>query len=180
MLSEKVRSIFLNSEDSETGFITNIMSDHNYIHQGKALTAIINTGSISAAYKIGFKTPTVASGKDVHFRPVGITTSADYVDIKLYEGDSFSGGSAVTPINRNRQSSTVTTMQSFSKGVTSTPTGTIIYETGVGTSGIAAAKAGGGSASEHELILKQNTDYVMVLTPDAATTVVISIFWYEE
>lgn len=169
-----------NAIEDFTGYLGVISSDHAYVHQGKAFTAIINTGSISAAYDIAFTTPTAASGKYVHWRPIGISSSADYVDVKLYEGDTFSGGTAVTPINRNRLSSATTTMQAFVKNATATPSGTIIQAGGIGTAGNAATRSGGGAAADQEIVLKRNTNYVMTLTPDSATICVLSLFWYEE
>lgn len=163
-----------------TGYTGVIDSDHAYVHKGIAFTAVIETGSISAAYDIAFTTPSVADGKYLHWRPIGISSSADYVDFKLREGDSFSGGTAVTPINRNRISTNTTDMQTFVKNATATPTGTIIQAGGIGTSGNPASRAGGGSAAAQELVLKQNTNYVLTLTPDGATTCVLELFWYEE
>ena len=107
-----VQPLFNKSFEKFTGFLTEISSDHNYIHQGLGLTAIINTGSISVAYDIAFKTPTVASGKYVHWRPAGITSSADYVDVQLTETETYTGGTTITPINRNRNSSTTSIMMS--------------------------------------------------------------------
>jgi len=163
-----------------TSFITFISTDHAYIHQGKAFTATMTTGSIDAAYKIGFKTPTVASGKFIHFRPLGITTSANYVSIIMYEGDDFANGTGVVRTNRNRLSTETSKMQSFLKGTTVTPAGTILDYTGIGTSGIPAARSGGGSGADQEIVLKQDTSYVFLLTPAGATTVTASFFWYEE
>ena len=63
-------------QESLTGYIGVIDSDHAYIHASLAYTSLINTGSISAAYRIGFTTPTVASGKEIHWRPIVISSSA--------------------------------------------------------------------------------------------------------
>lgn len=161
-----------------TGYAATISSDHAYIHQGKAYTAIIGTGSISAPYYIGFRTP--ATDKYIHWRPIGLTSSADYVEFVLYEGDTFSGGTAVTPRNRNRNFPDSSVMQTFSQGVTSTPAGIIIDADGVGTSGIPSAISGGGSGANEELLLKPDTDYVLQVDPDGATLCVLKLFWYEE
>lgn len=163
-----------------TGYMGVIGSDHAYIHDGKAFTAFVNTGEILAAYDVAFTTPSVASGKFIHWRPNGLDTSADYVLVTLREGDSFSDGTAVTPINRNRLSSETTTMQAFVKGATATPTGTIIQQGGIGASGNPVSRSGGGSAADEELVLKQNTNYVFTLEPAGATEVNLSLFWYEE
>lgn len=163
-----------------TGYMGVIGSDHAYVHKGLAFTAVINTGSISVLYKISFTTPTVASEKYIHWRPIGITTSADYCQVELYQGDTFSGGSTVTPINRNRNSSTTTAMQTFAKGTTVTLSGTLISSTGIGASGNPSARAGGGAAADQELLLLPNTSYSIGITPDSATTCILELFWYEE
>lgn len=157
-----------------------ITSDHAYIHQGKGFTAVINVGTISAAYKIGFTTPTAAVNRHIHWRPASITTDTAYCLVELYEGDAFTEGTAVTPINRNRNSATVTAMQAFAKGVTVTPAGTRLAIVGVGTAGTPASSSGGGGGSEHELLLKPDTNYVVQITPSAGTDVTAELFWYDE
>lgn len=169
-------------QEGLTKYVGVIGSDHAYVHQGKAFTAVLTTGSISAAYDIAFTTPSVASGKYIHWRPIGIDTSADYVSWVLYEGDTFSSGTAVTPVNRNRAgfSHKVSEMQSFVQNATVTPTGTILSRGGVGTSGTPANRSGGGASADEELLLKPNTNYVLTLTPAGATTCNLELFWYEE
>ena len=165
------------SQEDLTGYTAVISSDHAYIHDGIAFTGIINTGSISSAYNISFKTP---ASTFIHWRPIGIDSSADYVDFVLSEGDTYSGGTAVVPINRNRLSSNTTDMQSFVKGSTVTPTGVIIQRGGIGTSGNRVSQTGCGSGADEELVLKQDTEYTLTLTPDGATICNLSLFWYEE
>lgn len=179
-ISTYTENKIINGYEHFTGYNAVINSDHAYIHLGKAFTTAVNAGSISAVYYIGFVTPTVASGKYVHYRPLGITTSANYVGIKLYEGDTFTGGTASPTLNRNRLSSIVTAMQSMVKGVTVTPAGTVLIDTGIGGTGVPTAQSGGGGGEKEEWILKQNTSYVLALTPAGATTVTASLFWYEE
>lgn len=180
MSEKRLTEIAEQSQECLTKYTGVISSDHAYIHDGKAFTAILSTGSISAVYRVGFTTPSVASGKFVHWRPLEIKSSADYVDIQLTEDDSFTGGATITPINRNRLSADTSNMQTFSNGVTSTPTGILIQATGIGVSGNIFSQSGGGSGEEQELVLKQNTSYVITLTPGGATTVRASLFWYEE
>lgn len=179
-VEERIGEILEASQEDFTGYTGVISSDHAYIHKGIAFTAVINAGSISAAYDIAFTTPTVASGKFIHWRPIGVQTSADYVLATLREGDAYSAGTAVVPINRNRLSSDTTNMQTFVQNATVTPAGTIIQQAGIGAAGNPASRSGGGSGAEQELVLKQNTDYVLTLVPDGATTVTLSLFWYEE
>jgi len=169
------------SIEEYTGYIGVIDSDHAYIHSGIAFTSIINTGSISVAYDICFKTPlTTANHQYVHWRPVGITSSSEYVDIQMTEGETYTGGVAVTPINRNRNKTNSSEMQAFVKAATCTPAGTLIASTGVGSTGTPTATAGGGSGANEELLLKPDTIYTITLTPAGATTCILELFWYEE
>jgi hypothetical protein len=171
-------------QENLTKYVGTIDSDHAYIHDGIAFTAIHVASGISAAYDICFKTPNAASGKFVHWRPIGITTSADYCAFQLTEGETYTGGTAIVPINRNRALSALdgyaTKMQAFVYNATCTPGGTVIQAGGVGTSGIATAKGGGGSSADQELVLKADTIYCLTLTPDGATDVTVELFWYEE
>jgi len=162
--------------DRFTGFDVGITGDHSYIHEGKAFSVPIAIGSISAAYKVSFTTPAT---KYVHWRPAKVTTSAAYVALVLYEGDAYTSGTAVTPINRNRNSLAVSGM-SMVKNSTVTPAGTIVDIDGVGISGNPVSQGGGAGGAEHELVLKPNTKYTMLLTPTAATVVNFTPFWYEE
>lgn len=172
---------FRDFQERLTGYLAQISSDHAYVHKGWAYTAVIDIGSISAAYNIAFTTPTVASDKFIHWRPVGMSSSANYVSFKLYEGDTFTGGTAVTPINRRRTGTIPTTqMQAFVTGATSTPAGTLIQAGGIGTAGNPSARSGGGSAADQELLLEANETYVLQLVPDGATDVILELFWYEE
>jgi len=97
----------------------------------------------------------------------------------LYEGDNYSGGSAVTPVNRNRNNTAVSGM-SMVKASTVTPAGTLIDIDGFGTTGNPTARTGGGAGANEELVLKPSTKYTLVLTPAGATVVNAKLFWYEE
>ena len=173
------------AQEPLTEFISQIDSDHAYVHKGLAQTAIINTGSISAAYDICFTTPAAVDGY-VHWRPTAVTTSAEYVGMVMTEGETFSAGTAVTPINRSRKYALANPGVSDSKitdmvkGATCTPAGTQIVNTGFGTSGNPTARSGGGSGAAQEIILAPETKYAITLTPAGATTVTLELFWYEE
>jgi len=168
---------FRDFQERLTGYATNITSDHAYIHKGYGFIAVIIEEAQSSAFSVGFTTP--ASGRDIHWRPARITTSADNVSMTVYEGDSFTGGTALTPVCLNRKIDAATTMQAISTGVTATPAGTIIqaYNTGGGSGGNAT---GGGLSSGEERLLKPETDYVVVFDPAGATDIYVELFWYEE
>lgn len=181
-LPQKLINEFLDIFEGLTGYVAQISSDHAYIHKGMAFTALIDTGSISSAYHVAFTTPTDASGKYIHWRPIGITSSSNYVDITLKEETSYTiaGGTDVTPINRNRNSTATSAMQSFKAGVTNAGTGTIIDLTGIGSTGGFFSLSGGADGANEELLLKPNTDYVLTITPSGVTTCNLKLFWYDE
>lgn len=166
-------------QEKLTGYQAVITSDHAYIHQGLAKTAII-TASISAAYDIAFTTPSAESGKYVHWRPIGVTTSADYVAYQMTENETYTGGTDVTIFTRNRNINGASTVQALKSNVTATPAGTVIQSTGVGTSGNSVARSGGGAGANEEIILKPDTTYLITLTPAGATNIILTLFWYEE
>lgn len=164
-----------------TGSTATTSTDHAYVHAGKAFSAIIKTGSISAPYRFAFKTPSVASGKFIHWRPIRRSSSADYVELSLQEGDTYTGGTPVVPFNRNRLSSNVSQLQALVQGVTSTPVGIEIDFDAFGSAGGPTSKSGGsGPGEDEELVLDQDTVYVGTVAPTGATKVGIKLFWYEE
>lgn len=180
MSTNRQTQIMEQEQESLTGYKATISSDHAYIHDGIAFIALVNTGSISAAYDIAFTTPAATDGKFIHWRPIGFTTSANYIYWELTEGETASSGTTVTPINRNRLSSNTSKMSYFAKGATCTPAGTIIDLGGVGSAGNPASRSGGGAGGDEEIVLKQNTTYCLTITPAGATTVTGKLFWYEE
>ena len=182
MSIEKITQLIDQGQEKLTGYQGSISSDHAYIHKGIAFTAFIDIGTISSVTRIGFKTPSVASGEYVHWRPLGISTSTAYVKAVLTEGDTYTGGTATPAVNRNRNlaATKLTNMQDFKKGVTSTPAGTVIALAGLGSAGNPFSRSGGGSGADEEILLIHNTNYVLSLTPEASTSVLLTLFWYEE
>ena len=164
--------------ESLTKYIGQIDSDHAYIHEGLAFT-YITSQTISEAYRVSFTTPSVASDKIIHWRPTGITSSANYVQVTLYENTVYASGADVVPFNRNRNSAKTTELQALALGTTRSG-GDIIQVKGVGTSGNPQARSGGGTFASEELMLKPNTNYTLELVPAGVTSVVLELFWYEE
>ena len=177
--SNVITQAFSNFMERFTQFVGVIQSDHAYIHDGIGFSGLIETGSISAAYYIAFTTPAASTGKYVHLRPATISSDANSVKYVLYEGDTFTGGTAVTAINKNRNSSTAAAT-TVKKGVTTTPAGDIIAGGIIGSGGRPQSTAGGATGSEHEIVLKPDTDYILSLNPAGATNVFLDVFWYEE
>ena len=104
----------------------------------------------------------------------------------MTEAETFSAGSAVTPVNRNRAYALASPVESLSgvidmvKGATCTPAGLEIINTGFGSEGNPRARSGGGDGADQEIILAAETAYCITLDPAGATTVTLELFWYEE
>lgn len=182
------KPVFINQAlERVTDGTRTIDTDHGYIHEGKLFTAPVFISALAAAgsNKITILTPSVASGKYIHYRPALISTSGDKVSVDLYEASSGnSGGSDVTAINRNRvMSSTATTMQAIKSGVTVTTNGTLIDKQYIGGgTNVGGSSQGGTIGQEHEMVLKQNTLYTIVVTngSSASNNILVTLKWYEE
>jgi hypothetical protein len=99
----------------------------------------------------------------------------------MYDGDAdITEGTAQAIINRNRNSSETSSITDFKKNTTTTPSGTVVDIDGFGSAGTPSARSGGSSDANHELVLKRDTAYTILLTPSAETSVNLKLFWYEE
>jgi hypothetical protein len=155
---------------------------HAMIHDGNSYiysdsTSIANGATLDHSLKTG--------AKSVHF---GWSVQGDYpVSIIIYEGPftSITGGSALTPVNRNRISSNTSSLASFLDAPTVTlgsPTTLFTVRPGgaIATLG-GSITAGEGPSVTHEFIFKPNTDYVFRVTNASAqaNNVSIQFYWYE-
>ncbi|MGL4679687.1 MAG: hypothetical protein ACRCWC_09955, partial [Plesiomonas shigelloides] len=148
----------LDELDNFTGYKVTVASDHSYIHQGIGFTVSGVSTSIAAAgtYVLSFVTP---ADKYIHWRPTGLSSTANVLQMRLAEDSTVTGGTAVTPRNRNRISGNVAKTL-VNVGVTLSTEGNILFYGQVG-SGSNAANATGGSndGSAEEWVLKRNTTY---------------------
>ncbi len=185
----KGQDIHGNTKVAAIDFITNalegISTDHAYIHNGYMYAALIGPVSLAAGTvrKVTFLTPSVASGKYIHWRPSLISCSADKLTVTMYEGSSGnSGGTEKTAYNRNRIS-TKTSVSTIIDGATVTTNGTAIdaFYIGGGT-GVGSTTSGSTLGENNELVLKQNTLYTIEIANGsaAANIVFAKLLWYEE
>lgn len=184
-MNNKLETLLVNSFDAFTLFQSVIQSDHAYIHQGIAFTYSAAYSLLGSASKeCYFVVPNAAAGgKYIHFRPLTFSSLASPIQITMYENGTYSGGSPLTPFNRNRNSSRTAEMTIYDGTPTITADGTAL-QTGIIGTGTAPTRINGGSGagSNEEIILKSNTKYMIRCTnlTSTATTVSMSIFWYEE
>lgn len=169
--------------DRVTGALEFITTDHAAIHEGMGF-------SIYASFE------DVANGNTRH---VVVTTSATrYVHLKYYDlwisnasgilqiyenPQSVAGGTPITPVNRNRVSSTVS-LETVVHTATLDLTGATLIETlyfgggGVGPQG----RVGGERSLDIEWVLKPSEQYVFLVTNTSGVQADINFwaFWYEE
>lgn len=171
--------------DLVTGFLTYISGDHRYIHEGRAYTYLGNTGSLAAGsgtYSIAITTPVDTSGIRLHFRPVKFSATANLMLMTVAEGSTVTGGTAATPINRNRNSAN-TSKATLLYGVTVSAPGSTVAQAAIGGGSNPANAIGGGNGASEELVLKPNTTYSIKIDNIGSTTAstgYFEVFWYEE
>ena len=150
---------------------------HAFIHRGIVfdLSRKITLPASQTIYLVG-KT----NGKSIHFHAEEYTASAGGVEFRLLEGVTFTGGTEIVGLNRNRLSSQEPTLEIFS-GATVTNTGTELYIIGfpIGTTPV----SGGGQkgAETEEWILKPQTNYAIEIKNlnNAERIIYASLSWYE-
>lgn len=181
MLQNQLHNKFVNAFEWLTNALKVIDNDHAYIHQSKLFTVTfkldITTG---ATAKATFLTNSV---KQIHYRPANIVTSADKLSINVYEGSTVaSGGTAVTPVNRNRHA-VVATDVVVKTGVTVGTNGTLIQTVYMpGGTGVGQARSGSQLSANNEWVLKESTlyTYEFINTSTETNTVWVELQWYEE
>jgi hypothetical protein len=158
-------------------FIPIVMDfEHHQIHEGETFksedlqpslgTSTVKYAFTVATYAIPIRAPHMVIACDVY---------GGAVLVQIYEGATFTGGSAMTARNRNRNSAE-TPASSGTAGVTST-NGTLIDSFYAG----AGAKTAGASRQSSEWVLKSNTIYrIDVIGQIAQTAAIVGLNWYED
>lgn len=162
------------------GYQVFVEVEHHKIHEGAHFTKQL------CDYEVD-----IASPKYVLLRAPDTATrihqnmevsASGAINIQLFEDPSLnSDGTPLVVYNNDRNSLLTPEMLLFEDpDVLSDGIDDIVTHC-VGTPGIGAAfSIGGNSRRERELIFKQNTDYVVKVTPDANDTIVsICVEWYE-
>lgn len=171
-----------------TGYMGVISSDHAYIHQGIGFSFIDDfTLGGNATYKLSFKTPVVEDNKYVHWRPIGVGSTASGIKALLIEMavPVSSGGLAIEPVCRNRALADVRISSvKVTENVTAVTTSGLLIQAGlVGSGGNNQSRAGGsGDGADLEILLKPDTEYIVELDnlTNTSTDVLLDLFWYEE
>ena len=169
-----VQTVLNEALESETHALKTITYPHHEIHSGSAYM-IYRTLALPVANDDEIRIATPNTTKWAHF--TFTATSDASVTVSLYEATSLAhvGGNAITPVNQNRNSSNTSGLT-----ICHTPTGsgdgTLIYNWTAGTD---HPTGEGGTATRNEIILKQNTAYLLRIAGASGDVVNIHLDWYE-
>lgn len=163
--------------DPSTQSIQTVAYEHHEIHDGSHYSVFINKDvAIAGTFTVAFTTPNTTKWIHMLF---SVVTEVE-ADIILYEGiTSWTGGSAITPINNNRNSANTSGITDMAQDATITLGTPVTIAHAVTGSG---RNYGGGARNDAEYVLKQNTKYYLLVTNQTAgatNEVNIGMQWYE-
>lgn len=157
--------------------VVNIDFAHEKIHQGKGFFLVdMVTLSASGSQFWHVKTPNTTTRIHMLF---GLEASLSGI-LRLYAQPTLTNdGTALTPLNSDRNSANASVLSCF-RTPTITANGTLFAEQSVGGNNT-NARVGGSYEGRNELILKQNTSYLVQFVADANSTRTSIVFnWYEK
>lgn len=174
---DRVRNII----DMTTGSMTGITSDHRAIHkkEGYHTAGIFTAVANGATVNYAFKTPTLASGKLIHWKFTEMYADGTRVRTDLYEAPTNDpiNGTNLAMVNRNRVRPLIdTVMQAFKSSMDIDLTGAIPLEPKL------FGNAVGARPFDLEYVLEPDTWYIRTITNQtgAAANINFFEFWYEE
>lgn len=156
--------------DSAAGGLVTIETEHDKIHDGEHYNISgFETESVDGTIQL----VTTTSTSKVHMTFQVDSTAG--INFQAYEGSfNISGGSAVTPINNDRNYTSASTLTVL-KDPTIGDDGTLIFSTSVGSN-----RQSGFIQREREIVLKTETRYTWRITSLDNNNVVSYVGeWYE-
>lgn len=146
---------------------------HNKIHLGRhyEVSEVVFLGSgASRDYLIS------TAGNFAHLL-IDLVSALD-ISYTLYEGTTYSGGTALAAVNNNRASANIASV-AVSHSPVAGALGTSLITTRTGSSG-GGGQAPGSQRGENEFVLNINTDYLLRITSNANNNYSSLIMaWYE-
>lgn len=169
-------ALFPNKIDQTTSGRASLEYEHKQVHSGDSwfvsYNASVNDTATLDRYII---TPNTTKWAHLFWDVVGQALT----NISLYQGASGTYN-AVTAYNRNRNSALANTtiIGNPSGAVTA---GTLIWTWTSGTAGPGPARSTGASRQSGEIVLKQNTQYLLRCTSGANNNIITAyLTWYEQ
>lgn len=155
--------------------------EHNELHEGNHyfLAGTLTLDSASSDFvDFGVVTPNTTTWANMTFS----VSSVGQTTFTVYEGASYaaSDGTAVTPINNNRNSANTSVLTIVTNPGYTAASSDQLFQQIIGVSGGAALIKGGLIERNKELILKQNTQYAFrIASSTAANQISYVAEWYE-
>lgn len=163
--------------DSISGAVQSIEYEHSRIHSGKGF--LFNGKHTVANGASAYHLLDNPAASYPHLRVFAVTASSGPMDIEFYEGATTSAsGTAVTPVNYNRNSATTAALACYNGPTVTTPGTLLAYMLITGTK---HESGSGDSGGQTEWILKPSTKYLAKLTNNSGSSVTyaLKLFWYE-
>lgn len=162
---------------SDNGIIV-VDVNHHRLHEGRAFIAWnIYPGSAKLAAGLSADIVLAAGPGTIPHVTIAMESSGD-CDFFVYEGTSTTGGTAFTPVRRNRNIATTSNVAMVTNP-TVTTLGTLINQQFI--TGGTGKKSSGGSSGSLEYVLTPLTNYLFRLTNvnGTAHTALLELEWYE-
>lgn len=152
---------------------TNYLDD--YIVRGKVFNITISE-EFTADTAVYFTSEYAGEKPGAAFLlPITFTPVSGYVTLNIYEDTDYTGGTALTAVDRNRATKN-TSLVSVKTGASGTDKGTLIKTVVVGTAaaqGSAGSEGGGSGSSANSLIFDTGVKYLYEVT--CSETAVVGI-----
>ena len=167
------------NQDKPTGVLSTIEYEHHEIHAGSSFMVTYFDADVDATETADLLLVTPNTTKWGHL--IWSIEGTLITTVYIYEGATTSAdGTALSEINQDRNSlTTATIVATHTPSVTGT--GTEIYVKSFGTaSGGPSTRSGGLSHADQEVILKQNTKYLIRVDSDTDNNRITFVLrWYE-
>jgi len=162
--------------DGMTHVLNTIDYEHHEIHEGSHFF-VAGYGTFAADEDIDFQITTPSSQKWAHMTFSFQSTGA--VVFSIYEGAVVQAGTAVTPVNSNRNSKKTSSLTVQYDGIVDTA-GTLIYQQAWGYTSTPSKSEGGISGRNNEIVLRAGTTYRFLVESDSAGNIIsYNSEWYE-
>ena len=163
--------------DQVTRVLPVISYAHHEIHGGSAyvINDVQNINTTTVYWMITTPNTTVWAHMEFHFECTG------EIYVLITEGADRTGTTALTPINRNRNSgnsATIAVHRGYSAGTTNGATTIYNHRAGATGAGVSGGQTGA-ARGINEYMLKQNTKYIIAVTTYANVYATVVLDWYE-
>lgn len=177
-------------KDPATLAVIGIDFEHFMVHEGLSFFAFVNSVDLDTGAVISFSFRTPADPPDVHLLPLAHSSLAARMEVLEAPTVTVDTGTQFDAVNRNRNSSNVSTVESIetspqagklTRNGTITGSGTTIFNEVIGGAGPGITGSTGASRNIGEIELKAETVYTVRVTSLVDNNEVqLTLAWYEE